>query len=476
MKRRLLRWSAIAVVLAAAITATAWLTLVRLGPDPYASPHLPPEERYKYGSIGVEPTNGVPYRIWQVLPQVFADELPGGYAGLGFVWEPGRELPVGAPKRDVGIFARVGINCATCHVATYRISPGDAPTVVPGGPSARMDIQRYQRFLTTAAASPKFTADTLIPAMQAAGGLSFFEEMAYRFVLIPGAKAELAKARERNAWMDRNPDWGPGRIDPFNPVKFGNLQQAVDTTIGNSDMMPNWNLAPRDGHPLHWDGLNTSVREVILSSALGDGTPPEALDLASMAALQRYLSDLQPPPYPLPVDTARATLGRAVFQSRCSACHAPASERPPGLHPASAIGVDEHRLRMWEQKDADAYNQRYRDYPWRLQRFQNVDAYLAPPLDGLWLRAPYLHNGSVPTIADLLNPVSQRPRVFYRGSDILDPVRLGFEHTRDRDPATGLPNFRYDTSLPGNSNQGHEHGIDLSPDDKLALIEYLKTQ
>jgi len=71
--------------------------------------------------------------------------------------------------------------------------------------------------------------------------------------------------------MRTRPEWGKGRIDPFNPVKFGILGQPVDDTIGNSDMMPVWNMRGREGQAYHWDGLNSSLREVVVSSALGDG-------------------------------------------------------------------------------------------------------------------------------------------------------------------------------------------------------------
>jgi hypothetical protein len=71
------------------------------------------EDQFKYGSVGIESEEGIPYWIWQALPRVFADKLPrpGGYAGFGFQWEPGRELPVGFSKVD-GLYGgpRIAIN------------------------------------------------------------------------------------------------------------------------------------------------------------------------------------------------------------------------------------------------------------------------------------------------------------------------------------------------------------------------------
>ena len=92
-----------------------------------------------------------------------------------------------------------------------------------------------------------------------------------RGTIIPATRRGILRLQEQDAWMKRNPDWGRGRIDPFNPVKFRTLKQPVYTTIGNSDMVGLWNLKQRRGLALHWDGLNTDLKEVVLSSAIGDG-------------------------------------------------------------------------------------------------------------------------------------------------------------------------------------------------------------
>ena len=110
-------------------------------------------------------------------------------------------------------------------------------------------------------------------------------------------------------------------------------------------------------------------------------------------------------------------------------------------------------------------------------------AYKVRPLNGIWATPPYLHNGSVPTIEDLLGDPEKRPPKFYLGSREYDPVKLGYK----TDPITN--GFEFDTSIRGNSNRGHEFRKDyskdkeikgvigpaLSEDDRKALIEYLKT-
>jgi hypothetical protein len=78
-------------------------------------------DHFKYGSVGIEPEEGLPYWIWQVLPRMFADKLPGpgGYASLGVSWEPGRELPIGFSKKSV-FDGSPAVNCAFCHTVTHR--------------------------------------------------------------------------------------------------------------------------------------------------------------------------------------------------------------------------------------------------------------------------------------------------------------------------------------------------------------------
>ena len=115
---------------------------------------------------------------------------------------------------------------------------------------------------------------------------------------------------------------------------------------------------------------------------------------------------------------------------------------------------------------------------YRPNEIQAPLAYKVRPLDGIWATPPYLHNGSVPTLYDLLPPVSDRPKIFYSGNREFDPVKVGLI----TDAAPGLT--RFDTSKAGNLNIGHEFsntpgpsviGRLLQPDERKAIVEYLKT-
>ena len=97
-------------------------------------------------------------------------------------------------------------------------------------------------------------------------------------------------------------------------------------------------------------------------------------------------------------------------------------------------------------------------------------AYEARVLTGIWAVGPYLHNGSVPTLYDLLKPAAERPRTFAIGHEEFDPVKVGLR----TEAAPGRAMFVVDPGQ-GNGNQGHEYGTGLSEPDRWALVEYLKT-
>jgi hypothetical protein len=105
--------------------------------------------------------------------------------------------------------------------------------------------------------------------------------------------------------------------------------------------------------------------------------------------------------------------------------------------------------------------------------------YTSRPLNGIWATAPFLHNGSVPTIYDLLLPPAERPKVFHVGGRGYDPKKMGI--LTERDEASGNV-FKFSTQddlgnpIDGNSNQGHDYSNgSLTDDERFAIIEYLKT-
>lgn len=468
--RRIIRIIVVFVLLASGAAYTGWYKLFR-----EVAVHYPSEEdHFKYGSVGTERPQGIPYHVWKVLPALFPEKLPGpnGYASFGLVFEEGHDAPIGLPRKTVG-FPRLGINCALCHTATYRSSPSDPQKIVLGAPSNTFDLGRYLEFLTGCASDPKFTSENVLRDIKKTEQLSLLDSVLYRFLIIPQTKKALLKQKQDLAWMkdhDRPPN-GPGRVDPFNPAKFAILKLPDDGSIGNSDIVSLWNWKSRAGFALHWDGLNTSLTEVFLNSGIGNGADEKSIDIPGLKRLQEYVTRLDSPKYPFSVDQPLVARGGGIFQAQCASCHAFGEAKTGQPLPVSEVGTDKFRLASWTKEAADKFNG-LTTYPWRYTHFRKTDGYVSVALDGIWIRAPYLHNGSVPSLADLLAPAEARPKKFLRGYDVYDPLKVGFASEGADAQRVG---FEYDTSLPGNSNQGHTFGTQLSPDDKRALVEFLKT-
>ena len=476
MKNKALKALAVLIVVGSFAGWFAWFKFFREVPQP---PFASEEMRFKYGSLGSENDRGVPFWIWVVLPRVFPDLLPGpgGYRSFGVVWEEGEEIPVGFTRKTVG-FPRIANNCAICHAATYRTRPDEAPRLVVAGPAHTTNVQQMIRFLAAAANDPRFNAGELMPHIEREIRLSWTDRLLYRFVIIPFTRRALRQQGRQFAWMDRpgKPDWGCGRDDPMNLTKYFMTSMKEDESVGQADFPSIWNLQVRkgDGLYLNWSGDTPAVRSVLIDSALGLGARPTAWFLHRMEELDNYLSALPAPKWPseFPLDANRAAAGRRVYAEQCASCHDPGAPRTNKVIPLEEIGTDRERMDTWTQQAADEANRRVKEIGIDRPGMVKQSGYLSPPLDGLWLRAPYLHNGSVPNLRELLEPEERRTKVFYRGYDVYDPVNGGFVTAG---PEAERAGSRLDTSERGNSNRGHRYGTTLSPQDKEALLEYLKT-
>ena len=141
--------------------------------------------------------------------------------------------------------------------------------------------------------------------------------------------------------------------------------------------------------------------------------------------------------------------------------------------PIEQIDTDPHRLNSYTYEFAANQYNLYPSSEYRFRHFQKTNGYANHPLDGIWARAPYLHNGSIPTLRDLFEPEENRPTLFYRGYDVFDQKKVGF--LSDIATEGERQYFLYDTKKPGNSNRGHRYGLSLSAEQKEALVEYMKT-
>ena len=446
-------------------------------------------QHFKYGSIGTDIENGIPLRVLRVLPRMFPEYLPEGsqvedYSAFGMIQEEGYAMPIGFSERRRFVDL-VGPNCAVCHVGSVRADEDSPPQIVLGMPANTLDFLGFFKFLFDCASDWRFTPERIIAEMEKDKPINIIDKQIYK-VVVPILQGQLLSRQAKLSFLfePEHPPFGPGRVDTFNTFKFDHFAEYYQDVeidgaelIGTVDFPSIWNQRPREGLQLHWDGNNDSVRERNFSAALAAGATRENVDIERMVRVEDWLLDFPAPQYPFAIDKSQVERGREIFRQTCAECHALDGAKVGTVIPLAEIGTDRHRLDSYTEQLRKAQIAYTAGYPWAFTHFRKTNGYAAMPLDGIWARAPYLHNGSVPTLKDLLKPADRRPQQFYLGDDVYQPEAVGFRH--DVPTSNGRQLFLLDVRDPGNSNQGHSgklYGTELSADDKAALIEYLKTQ
>lgn len=191
-----------------------------------------------------------------------------------------------------------------------------------------------------------------------------------------------------------------------------------------------------------------------------------------------YIFSLQPPGYPQPVNASLAAKGKVIFEQTCSGCHGSYGEKssyPNLLIPESIIQTDSFLFKSnySNPQFVNWFNKSWfttGDHPAQLVPF---NGYIAPPLDGIWISAPYFHNASVPTLEGVLNS-KVRPQFWSRDFDKprYDYEKIGWVYKKEEKAGSTSV---YNTTLPGYGNYGHYFGDSLTDQERKAVIEYLKT-
>jgi len=261
----------------------------------------------------------------------------------------------------------------------------------------------------------------------------------------------------------------------WNPKPLLDIPQQVIPT----DVPPWWLLKKKNAMFYNGFGRGDFGRFLMASNLLTVNDTSESRQVDEhMPDLLAYIYSLEPPAYPHPVNKALAAKGKTVFEIKCSHCHGSYGkdeEFPNLLIPQSAIGTDSllSSSNYSTPQFVSWFNSSWfttGDHPARLEPFKG---YIAPPLDGVWVTAPYLHNGSVPTLEAVLD---SKLRPTYWERNFLAP-QYDYEHvgwvyaTKEKPGGTTI----YNTMLPGYGNMGHYYGDQLSIEDKKAVLEYLKT-
>ena len=240
-----------------------------------------------------------------------------------------------------------------------------------------------------------------------------------------------------------------------------------------------WLLRKKNAMFYNGFGRGDFAQFMMLSNILTTKDTAEAREVSQhFGDVLAYIKTIEPPKYPKPINYELAKEGEQVFLYNCSYCHGTYGKDasyPNFLVPLSAIQTDSALL------TANHQNPQFREWfnkSWFAQgnnpaQLVPSHGYVAPPLDGVWITAPYLHNGSVPTIEALLNS-KLRPRYWQRDFDkpVYDYEKLGWVY---EEKATPVKKKTYNTTIPGYGNNGHTFGDPLTDKERKAVIEYLKT-
>lgn len=254
----------------------------------------------------------------------------------------------------------------------------------------------------------------------------------------------------------------------------------------------------------HYDNNTTSIVQRNIGEDLGVGavadmkTAESTIELRNLLRLEALASKIPVPKWPAEIfgalDTARAERGAATYKKQCAGCHDYAEDGtfPDRTVDLEKLGTDPNRAKNFAEmlgdktfaeslhgvlelvqnkamaKEKISAEQLAAAEPRKVQ-WRSTNKYASRPLGGIWASAPYLHNGSVPSLYDLLLPPDKRPKSFMTGSREFDPKKVGYIYD-----GTNGGSFQLDTAKDGNHNTGHTYGTELSEEDRLDLLEYLK--
>jgi hypothetical protein len=312
---------------------------------------------------------------------------------------------------------------------------------------------------------------------------------------------------------------GFGRVDAFGSARFlmFGLENRRPTTAPVSYPYL-WGM--KDTAWLHYNANTNSVVERNIGQALGLGATFDPKTFATTVIIENTLDlewmayNITPPVWPEDLfgklDADKVNRGKALYEQNCAACHEKYETTSAGLRdyqlfPFDKIGTDPNQAenfhypltlngkpanfaeetgKVLDQVKAAYYTERKispdlqkkwdgnrTPILWRdvLSKPEYPKVYPARPMAGIWATAPYLHNGSVPTLYALLLPAGERPTEFYVGNREYDAKNMGYMTT------PGSIAFKFETGRDGNSNRGHEYGTNLNDDERYALLEYMKS-
>ena len=377
--------------------------------------------------------------------------------------------------------------------------------LLPGGPSS-VGEEFVEAAKPTEAARP---AQALLQRLEARKIQLDNAEMAHATesieIISPYVAAITDRLKSYVVTLDelgKPPAAGPGRDDAWGIIR--NLVYSSPTSLNAPVSIPDlFDTAKVDWY--HADGNTRSLLErnvaqgIALGASVDKQTNVRSLVAKNVLYVQELAEKIASPAWPEEVlgaiDQEKAARGKAIYTTRkfgatdgnsytCLDCHLSHESQ---FFPLSVAGTDANRANNFlvpvngkslagtimdtSQPIAKATwaAQGVPFDPRRPDEWQETNKYIPRELDGVWATAPYLHNGSVPTLYHLLLPAAQRPGSFHVGHRAFDPKQVGYE------VSVAEPVFTFDTTSDGGSNKGHEFGTGLPDAKRWELVEYMKT-
>ena len=434
-----------------------------------------PQAGYRYLTTGDYLKSGLPYALF--LAGVARDPANELHRDSPNAVVPYQYTAVKASNGEVV----VAPNCLECHAQVFdgKLYVGLGNSMIDFTDRKKLNPRlavMTEKFLERSNPRQLEAAMPFLRAMQAISGDLYTE---VRGVNSADRLADLLVAH-------RDPQTLRWSEQPVIPVSG----QVVPT-----DTPPWWLLKKK--HAMFYNGFGRGDfgRFLMASNLLTVSDSAEAREVDShFNDVLAYIYSIEPPKYPHPINATLAKRGGVLFVEHCAKCHgsyAEDGEYPNLLIPESLVGTDSllYKANYQSPQFVEWFNKSWfaqGDHPARLEPFEG---YIAPPLDGIWITAPYLHNGSVPTLEAVLN---SRIRPKYWSRDFNKPeydyAAVGWKYTREAGPAavadrssgpaatkSAAGKSIYNTTLPGYGNYGHKFGDRLTDAERKAVIEYLKT-
>lgn len=424
----------------------------------------------------------------------------------------------GDPGRGYETLVNGGyVGCGVPHSA-YAVAVGPAPewARLPGRNAMNVDMPYNQTAFTTSSSVTVVSPNCLFCHAARLNGevIIGLGDASADFTGDPAQTAQLvglllndpAERAEWEKWAERVNAVGPyvqadvRGVNPADNIAGILFAHRVPKTLEWSstpllepppvqvvpvDVPPWWRMNKKNAMFYTAAGRGDHARIMMTASTLCIDSVDDARRIdAQFNDVRAYITSIEAPPYPWAIDAALAARGEILFNSACAGCHGTYGEphtypnlviatEEIGTDPILASGASFHAGRFVDWFNSSFYGE--------TARLQPEAGYIAPPLDGIWATAPYLHNGSVPTI-ELILDGDRRPQFWSRSFSDADYDReaLGWKHVVEDHGHADEPGVErrkqiYDTTLFGYSNAGHDYGETLTSDERAAVIEYLKT-